>query len=417
MKIAVIGTGVSGLSISRILKDKHDIVLFEKQNRQGGLIKCDIVDSVLFHKVGGHVFNSKNQDVLEWFWSNFDQEKEFVKVRRNSKILFQNKIIGYPIENYIYNFDKESITSIIDELLELHKKESVSPFSYENFEAFLKANFGETLYKIYFEPYNHKIWKADLSTVPMPWLEGKLPMPNLKEIITSNIVREEESEMVHSSFFYPKKGGSQFIVDRLSDGLNIHTDSDVNHISKDNNQKYSIGAESGFDVIVYCGDVRTLPGYMENIVSKEINLDSLKTLRSNGTSNLLCETDENDYSWLYIPEESIKAHRIIYTGNFSPANNGNHTRKTCVVEFSGKTEYKDMLEEIKKLPGNLSPLAYNYEANSYVIQSKDTREIISNAQKALNKENIYLLGRFAEWEYYNMDKCIESAMRLAEQIN
>jgi UDP-galactopyranose mutase len=31
-------------------------------------------------------------------------------------------------------------------------------------------------------------------------------------------------------------------------------------------------------------------------------------------------------------------------------------------------------------------------------------------------EGIYLLGRFAEWEYYNMDKAIEAAMKLDREI-
>lgn len=416
MKIAIIGTGISGLSTANLLKKNHEVVLFERQNRHGGLIKCDTVDSVLFHKVGGHVFNSRNQEVLDWFWSHFDRDNEFLKVKRNAKILFREKIIGYPIENYIYNLDKGTVNSIISELVELQKKETISPFDYPNFEEFLKNNFGETLYNIYFKPYNSKIWKMDLSTVPMRWLEGKLPMPNFEEIVVSNIVREEEDQMVHSTFFYPKQNGSQFIVDRLSKGLDIRTNSTVSHITKDND-KYTICGETGFDQIVYCGDIRTMPDYMNDVVSKEIDLQRVKSLRSNGTSNLLCETDDNDISWLYIPEDFTRAHRIIYTGNFAPSNNGNHKRKTCVVEFSGETKYEDMLEEIKKLPGNLTPIKYNYEPNSYVVHSVDTKEVIAKSKEALGKENIYLLGRFAEWEYYNMDKCIEAAMSLVEEIN
>lgn len=415
MKIAIIGTGISGLSAANILKDKHEVVLFEKQDKIGGLIKCEKIDTVLFHKVGGHVFNSKNQIVMDWFWSHFDKDNEFVKVKRNAKILFRDKIIGYPIENYIYNLDKNTINSIINELIVLEKQENKSPFEYHNFEDFLKNNFGNTLYTIYFQPYNKKIWRTDLSTVPMGWLEGKLPMPNFKEIILSNIIREEESQMVHSTFFYPKKGGSQFLVDRLSENLNIHTNKDVRHISKKEG-KYTIGDESGFDHIIYCGDVRNMPDYMNDIVSRELDINNLKELRSNGTSNLLCETDSNDISWLYIPEEFTKAHRIIYTGNFSPDNNGSHFRKTCVVEFSGQTPYDEMLEEIKKLPGNLTPLGYNYEPNSYVVHDDKTKESIEKSKNALRKENIYLLGRFAEWEYYNMDKCIEAAMELAKNI-
>jgi UDP-galactopyranose mutase len=117
-----------------------------------------------------------------------------------------------------------------------------------------------------------------------------------------------------------------------------------------------------------------------------------------------------------LPESRYKAHRIIYTGNFSETNNTTGSRSTCVVEFSGKQAEHDMLEELKTLPGNLTPLAFNYEPNSYIIHDKQTREKISNLKTSLEKHCIFLLGRFAEWEYYNMDKCIESAMELDKRI-
>jgi UDP-galactopyranose mutase len=75
-----------------------------------------------------------------------------------------------------------------------------------------------------------------------------------------------------------------------------------------------------------------------------------------------------------------------------------------------------MCEEIKKLPGNLLPIDHNYEPNSYVIQDHQTRSIISSAKAVLEEQNIYLLGRFAEWEYYNMDKAMEAAFTLGEKL-
>ena len=71
-----------------------------------------------------------------------------------------------------------------------------------------------------------------------------------------------------------------------------------------------------------------------------------------------------------------------------------------------------MLNEIKRLPGNLKALAFNYEPNSYIIQNETTRDDISTLKTLLKPYHIFLLGRFAEWEYYNMDKCIEAAMKL-----
>lgn len=416
MNVGVIGSGISGLSIANMLREKHDVVVMEQQHKPGGLIKCERVNDCLFHKVGGHVFNSRNEAVLDWFWSYFNRETEFVKASRNAKVFFDHKIIGYPIENYIYLFDKKLVRKIIGELLDLSNQPTLAPLEYDNFEAFLKGNFGEILYEIYFKPYNQKIWRTDLTTVSMEWLEGKLPMPNLKEIIESNIVREEEGNMVHSSFYYSKEGGSQFIVDRLRKDVTIMTDTTVENIVLEA-QKLRVGG-SVFDKLVYCGDIRKLPKQLKEILNEGgVDVVYLEQLRSNGTSNLFCQTDDNDISWLYIPEDFTRAHRIIYTGNFSATNNRGSDRKTCVVEFSGKVDLEVMKEEIKKLPGNLHALAYNYEPNSYVIQDKRTRNEIAKAKAILEKKGIYLLGRFAEWEYYNMDKAIEGAFAVRDKIN
>lgn len=417
MKVAIIGTGISGLSIAHLLKEKHEVALFEKNSKAGGLIKCERVQDCLFHKVGGHVFNSRNQQVLDWFWSHFDREAEFVSAKRKAKVFFNNAIIGYPIENYIYLFEPALVKKIVAEMLELQKLPKKDPMEYPNFEAFLQGNFGQTLYEAYFKPYNHKIWRTDLSTVSMQWLEGKLPMPNLREIMQSNIIREEEGNMVHASFYYPKENGSQFIVNRLKQGLNIKTDMEVNHIEGTSAHQLLVQGEA-FDKMVYCGDIRQFPAYGKELMNGAgADVAYIEKLRSNGTSNLFCETDDNDISWLYIPENFTKAHRIIYTGNFSDTNNRGSARKTCVVEFSGKVEYEVMVQEIKKLPGNLSPLAYNYEPNSYVIQDHRTRQEIKIAKNALEEKGIYLLGRFAEWEYYNMDKAIEAAFELRDRLS
>ena len=71
---------------------------------------------------------------------------------------------------------------------------------YSNFAEFLEGNFGTTLYNLYFKPYNEKIWNTDLTKVPLDWLAGKLPMPNVKEIILNNIIKKDESNM--RSFYF-----------------------------------------------------------------------------------------------------------------------------------------------------------------------------------------------------------------------
>jgi protoporphyrinogen oxidase len=218
-KIAIIGAGISGLSIAHCLKERYDITVFESASKPGGLIKCEYVGKNLYHTVGGHVFNSKRQDVLNWFWSFFDRENEFVKANRNASVFFPDKHIAYPVENHIYEMNDDLQKKIVRDLISIAKNENQE---LNNFEDFLKSRFGNTLYEIYFKPYNQKIWKQDLSTIPLGWLEGKLPMPTVEEIIYNNFRREKETQMVHSSFYYAKTVNTRIIIRKIKDILEKH---------------------------------------------------------------------------------------------------------------------------------------------------------------------------------------------------
>lgn len=415
---SVIGSGISGISISKMLSDNGcNVKVFEEKCDIGGLIKCENINGHLFHKVGGHVFNSKNQNVLDWFWSNFDRENEFVEAIRNAKIFINNSYVGYPIENHLYQLDSDHINRIIEDLIVISSTNNKRTKN-NNFKSFLIENFGKTLYEIYFKPYNNKIWNSDLSKIPLEWLDGKLPMPNIKNIILSNFLRSPESGMVHSKFWYPKFGGSQFIVERLSKDLIINKNYQLTSIEIKEG-KLIVNKSSIFDCLIYTGNVKDLVEIIkiEDVILRDL-LSKTKGLKSNGTSNVLCETDVTNLSWLYLPEEKFLSHRIIYTGNFSENNNASisENRRSCVVEFSGKHSITKMNKEITLLPGNLKPISYNYEENSYVIQENDTRDIINNLKFHLEQYNIFLHGRFAEWEYYNMDVCIEKSLVLSNKL-
>ncbi|MES2330188.1 MAG: FAD-dependent oxidoreductase [Bacteroidota bacterium] len=411
-KITVIGSGISGLSIAKMLRETHTVYVLEKNDEIGGLIKCKRVNGNLFHLVGGHVFNSRNQTVMEWFWQFFDRDNEFLKATRNARILLEDKVIGYPIENYLYQLSTDKIQCITRELLHIAATE-IDPRKADDFETFLKKSFGETLFKIYFGPYNYKIWNTDLSKIPLEWLDDKLPMPAIEEIFINNIAKQKDTSTVHATFYYPVRDGSQFIVNRLAEGLNIQRSYEVKSVAIREKKIQLNGEHIETDALVYCGDVRRLHEIIQ-INDNELSeaLKAVKTLPANGTTNVLCECDENDISWLYLPENKFKAHRIIYTGNFSETNNNPTGRKTCVVEYSGKHEIDDIRKELPSLPGNLQEISFNYEPNSYIIHRVDTRKKIRTIKTLLEKYNIYLLGRFSEWEYHNMDKCIESAMEL-----
>lgn len=416
-KIAIIGSGISGATCASLLRARgFQPVVFEKAATAGGLIKCTREEGNLFHRVGGHVFNSKEKCVSDWFWSMFSQNEEFAFSTRNAGILFGEKIIGYPIENHIFQLEKSIAVNAIRDLLSLSNSSKGIRFqssSKTSFKEFLLNTFGQTLCESYFFPYNEKIWRLDLSTMPIGWLDGKLPAPSVEEVMISNILREDETKMVHSRFYYPKNDGSQFIVNRILEGIDVRLNHDLTNISI--NRKNVIFSEE-FDGIIYTGDVRKL----RNLVNDDSNiLAKLSTLRSNGTTTILCSCDANPYSWVYIPSEKFYCHRIIMTGNFSATNNSTELGKnriSCTVEFVGNVSDDLISNSVSKLPFNLKIITKNYEPNSYIIQDDASRINIAQAKDYLKTRNIWLCGRFAEWEYFNMDVAIASAMRTVEQV-
>ena len=99
-------------------------VVFERENFQGGLIHCSFYQKNLFHEVGGHVFNSKNQRVMRWFSKYFNLSEEFSKAKRNASIYMEDQFVRYPIELNLKDLPRDIATDAINDLIELANKET-----------------------------------------------------------------------------------------------------------------------------------------------------------------------------------------------------------------------------------------------------------------------------------------------------
>lgn len=412
INVAVVGGGISGLSIAHCLKKNYPVKVFERDSKPGGLVKCERVNGSLYHKVGGHVFNSRRQDVLEWFWHFFDRENEFTKALRNSVISMpDSQHVLYPIEDHLYMMSEPLARAVIRDLFEIVKNEPAKASL--NFEEFLINRFGRTLYELYFKPYNEKIWKSDLKKIPLSWLEGKLPMPTPEDIIYNNLNHAKEMNMVHSSFYYPKKDGSQFLADRLSEGLDIVYNSNIDEIVRDGSN-WRINGET-YDWVVFCGNAKELPLIIKNADIENYS-DSIESLEYHGTTSVFCEINENDYSWIYLPDKEYPAHRIICTGNFAVSNNASSAITTASLEFTDYISKEEIDRYLGKVPFSPKYIAHRYTQYTYPVQNADTRNIVNKLKQILEKKGFYLLGRFAEWEYYNMDAAMGAAIDLSKKM-
>jgi len=104
-------------------------------------------------------------------------------------------------------------------------------------------------------------------------------MPTVEEIIFNNFNKASEMTMVHSTFYYAKLDGSQFLVDRLAEGLDIRFDSEIKKTclrqvtspSTDGLRKLENRWEINgvlFDKVIFCGNIKDIP----NLISDSINI-------------------------------------------------------------------------------------------------------------------------------------------------
>lgn len=408
-KIIIIGAGVSGLSVGLMLTEAgKQVTIFEKEKKPGGLVRCDVVQGALYHRVGGHVFNSRNKQVLEWFWKHFSKDA-FQLATRHAVISLQEGVcVDYPIENHLYELSDEMRSAALDDFLALTAQPPGEP---DNFDDFLRRRFGNTLYNAYFGPYNRKIWRRPLTDVPLQWLQGKLPMPTIKEILSANIAQVKEMQMVHSTFWYPRCGGSQYIADRLASGLDVRYGTPICEIQRTEWNTWVVNGQEA-ETVIFCGNVKDLPRVLQG---RGIDFSGIDRLEAHGTTSVLCSIETNPYSWVYLPSEEYEAHRMIVTGNFAASNNPPGIT-TATIEFSSDMAQDEIERQLQRMPYAPRYITHHYTPYTYPMQQQDTRGIINALKSSLEPQNFYLLGRFAEWEYYNMDAAMEAAMNLTTRL-
>jgi UDP-galactopyranose mutase len=116
-----------------------------------------------------------------------------------------------------------------------------------------------------------------------------------------------------------------------------------------------------------------------------------------------------------MPDKNHDSHRIICTGNFSETNNA-EGKMTATIEFTDNVGKTEILENLKMIPLHPKYIEHRFTKYTYPIQNNSTREMIMDLKECLKLKGLYLLGRFAEWEYYNMDAAVGAGIDLSKEF-
>jgi protoporphyrinogen oxidase len=407
MKVGVLGAGISGLSIAKLLNKNDEVEILERSSIYGGIARTQEVEGIAYHVTGGHCFNSKYPDVLDFVFNEILEKDKWHNIQRNANIKLHGNDISYPIEyavKQINEFDTNLAINITRDFLA-----AKDDLHYSNLEDWFRKKFGNTLAETYFIPYNTKIWNRPPSEMSPAWVEGKLPIPN-KESFFKGLISNEADKMPHSNFYYPNTNNQNTFIDALADGLNIICNYKVEEIQFNaDKKKWAINNDKEYDLIISTLPLNVIPSLISGV--KQHILDEAKKLKYNKVTTMLWETEGTERTWTYIPESYNFFHRYIHIGSFySPKQN------YSITEVVGEKSYDEMVDNGKKDPFLKRPIAYHVSDHAYVVFDENYDSATTAIKNYLDEIGLYTLGRFGEWQYYNMDVCIKSSIDLSKRI-
>jgi protoporphyrinogen oxidase len=429
VKTAILGGGLSGLTLARLLAERNeDITVLEAGERTGGLCQSVRKDGFIFDTGGSHIIFSRDQEVLSFMHKVLACNRN--ECERNTKIFYKGLFIKYPFENGLSALPKDDLFFCINEfikaLIRSEKGEFRPPL---NFKEWIYQTFGKGIAECYMVPYNEKIWNFKTEMMSAHWMEGRVPRPPVEDVIRSAIGIETEGYTHQSVFSYPLDGGIESLVHAIGEPVKdqVITNFRVSSVRREDG-KWIIS--NGTQTIVADRCISTIPLQYLIPTLSDVPGDVIKAvddLKYNSLISVSIGIKGNvpPISWMYIPDEKTgMENRISFPSNFSPG-----TAPVGCSSILAEITYNDgdaisamtdqeIIDHVKgslSIMGLISPESvistgiYRHHF-AYVVYDLQYLKNIAIIREYCDKIGISLVGRFSRFEYLNMDGCIRNAI-------
>ncbi len=436
VKTAILGGGLTGVTLGRLLNDNGDeVAVFERENDYGGLCRSMTDSGFTFDTGGSHIIFSRDGEVLDFMRRMLGSNSR--ENRRNTKVYYRGLYIKYPFENGLYQLPKEDLYFCINEfirtLMAVEKGELPPP---SNFREWIYYTFGKGIADLYLIPYNEKIWKYPAQKMSLHWVDGRIPRPPVEDVIKSAIGIDTEGYTHQSVFSYPLKGGIEAMVRGIAQPIKdcIRTGFNVSSVRKEDGKFIISDGKSEMTAghLISTIPVHELLRCMNCVPEPVMRACSELKYNSIACVFLGIKGKVPDISWMYIPEkENGFFNRISFPSSYSPhvAPPGHSSILAEITYHEGDSvsamQDRDIIDHTIaalmkiKIIRREDDVVYSSLVRrkyAYVIYDLDYLSNIAIIKQYFAGRGIGLVGRFAEFEYLNMDGCIRNAMNYAQKL-
>lgn len=411
VKYLIIGGGISGLSFA-YKKSTEDYIVLEKENVLGGLCKSFYQKEFVWD-VSGHFFHFNSEETKDFF-DEINGSEDFIAVKKCAKAYYKGKYIDAPFQ---YNIDKLPKEDFLECLKDLYFTEGVD--NKDNFYDYVISKYGQGISKKFLIPYNEKLYACSLNKLEADSMGEYFPKLTFDSYMKQ--LRGVKKETYNDVFLYLKKGCMDFI-ESLSSKLQkerIHLNEMVLEIDLEKKIVRTNKYEYEYEYLINTAPMNVfcnMANIKENIKIFQYN----KVLVFNLGFDK--ESIDKEITWAYYSGDEI-FYRVGFYNNITK------TDKLSIYVEIGVDQNTDVepeklldsvLEDLKKVGiiNNHKLIEYNhYIINpGYVHLTKEVRKYSKDLMEILKEKNVYMIGRYAKWEYSAMDTSIEQAIELSNMI-
>lgn len=430
MKIAILGGGISGLALARMIAaDGHATVVFEQAERPGGLCRSRRIGEFTFDEAGGHILFSKDKRVLDWQLARCGGEAATVRTARNTKIRWHDRWVPYPFENGVGHLTKEAIVECLAGYVDAHVQRRLGAPCPANFRDWITWRMGEGFARHFMVPYNEKIWKCDLRAMASSWVAGRVPEAPIEDILKSAVGVDTEGYTHQSVFWFPKHGGFETMVRGTVEGggFELRCGASPRRVAR-RKEGFEVDGEP-FDLVVNTVPLpRIEPAIAE--IPAEIRTD-IRALRPISLVNIMIGVRLDEplppLSWIYLPfPEQGPTNRVTYFSNYSPHNApAGHGSFLAEVTHRGELRtdgawLRDVVAALDRAGILRRDQVVVAEAcdneYAYIDQDLEFAARIARVRAWFDQSGYVTFGRFGRYEYHNSDQCVGRAMQVHAHI-
>src|SRR5215216_7310290 len=214
--VAIIGAGPAGLTAAYLLsKNNVPVTVLEADPVYVGGISRTATYKSFHFDIGGHRFFSKSKEVND-FWQEILPD-DMLDRPRSSRIYYNGKFFAYPLKAFEALIKLGVFNSAACVLSYLHAR-AFPVRSPRTFHQWVRNQFGERLFSIFFKTYTEKVWGMSCDEISADWAAQRIKGLDLGVAVINALKRSLKPHrpapaaggpMVKTlieSFQYPRKG-------------------------------------------------------------------------------------------------------------------------------------------------------------------------------------------------------------------